>query len=153
EMRERGQVQGYHEVSRDRTTWQALDLVPQLRQAPPPPPPTYAAPRERVRERDREAPAARTSPWANRQYQLIVGGVLVLLVGGVITAGVLSQRSRTSGGGSGGGGSDKATVAEGAISFTSQTPRKEREELLRKVVGLVVPGLSVTHTDGRKQEI
>ena len=102
EMRERGQVQGYHEVSRDRTTWQALDLVPQLRPAPPSPPPAYHEPREQERGRDRAAPARR-SPWANRQYQFIVGGVVLLLVAGTVAAVVLSRKPGGSGGGGGSG--------------------------------------------------
>lgn len=146
EMRDRGQVQGYHEVSRDRATWQALDLVPQLAPAPRPEPPEPAGPRVRVRER--AAPAARPSPWANRQYQLVVGGALALVVVGVVTAVLLSRRSGGGGSGGGGGGS----VAGGVITLTPDTSPEDRDRVAEKSVGLVIVGRRITDPNGRVWE-
>ncbi|MDB5307521.1 MAG: serine endoprotease [Gemmataceae bacterium] len=179
DMRERGQVQGYHEVSPDRRTWKAMDLVSDFNGGPPaahraahPPEPAEPLPRER------DDPG-------RRNYVLVVGGVLALVVaGGLTVGGVLLLRSRpadnagsgaaaatgTGGAGTGGAGtSGTATggsegggggvtgggttrVGEGVIRLTPRTPTKERDLALANSVGLVVSGAVIKFRDGATLE-
>src|SRR5690349_15256769 len=71
DLRERGQVKGFDEVSRDRRTWQALDL------ALPPPGSRRRADADDDRPPRREPPPP---PETNRTFVWVVGGVVAVLL-------------------------------------------------------------------------
>lgn len=144
ELRDRGQIQGYHEVSTDRRAWRAVDLVPELSADGPPPPPRRAP-------GPPPAPAAR-APANTHTYKLIVGGVLaVVVLGGLAVGGAVMLRNRGGGdGGDGGRGGDGQTPV-GVVGLTGKSAQAQAE-LLRASVCLVVCGMHVRHSDGSEQE-
>lgn len=144
DMRDRGQIQAYHEVSLDQKTWKAFDLMfpsepSGRRNSAPPPPPN---PNKGMR---RPPPAT----GSNRTFMIVVGSVLALLVlTGLAIAGFLIFRGSSKSTEDEGGGA----VAAGVITFHGQSP-EEQDRVLRESVGLVVSGLHATFPDGREWEV
>lgn len=138
DMRDRGQIQSYHEVSTDRRTWRAFDLAfpaDKGSSRPEPAPPNVRAPR------GRPAP----SPRGNRTFAIVIGSVVaVILVCGIAVGIFLIARGKP---GSDSGTTDGATP-EGVVSFASTTPTRERDLVLADTVALVVPGVRLTFHDG-----
>ncbi len=145
DLRDRGQLHGYHEVSVDRQLWRSVDLVPELSGvAPPPPRPALPAP-----------PATRTG--GVPLFALIVGGVVAVLVVGTLAVGVLLLRGR--GAAAGGGGVDAGAAESGAggatkgvIRLSGRAPT-DQQSSINGAVCLVATGLHVQYrADGRSQE-
>ena len=141
DMRDRGQIQAYHEISMDQKSWKAFDLMFPSKSAPdrptaPPPPRTRPDSGGRARE-----PAGSGS---NRTFMIVVGSVLaVVLLSGVFIGGYFLVRSART--------SDTArddTVPEGAITFASGTQTRERDHAVADAVALVVPGMYIRFNDG-----
>ena len=138
DMRDRGQIQAYHEVSTDQRTWKAFDLMfPSgpvgVRTAAPSPAPS---PQKGMR---RPPPGG-----SNRMLMIVaasVGGLVV--VAGLAVGIILLVRSRTD---------DTArnpdTVPEGVITFHTSTATRARDNAVADSVALVVPGISIKFNDG-----
>ena len=137
DMRDRGQLQAYHEVSTDRVSWKAFDLVFDPSGSAPPPPVSTTPGRGPKGIR-------RPPPGPNRTVLVIASsvGALVLLAG-IAIAVVLIVRSKTD---------DTAknpdTVPEGVISFHASTNTRARDNAVADAVALVVPGVYIKNTDG-----
>ncbi|MFO0806824.1 MAG: serine protease [Gemmataceae bacterium] len=146
DMRDRGQLQAYHEVSPDKLSWKAFDLLfSGSGSAAPPPVPVPGSsgrvPKGMRREQSQES---------NRTFVIIVVSVLGLIViTGIGIAGFLIFRSKTTSTGTDG---DGGTVAAGAITFNGQSS-DEQDRVLRESVGLVVTGVNATFPDGREWEV
>jgi S1-C subfamily serine protease len=145
DLRARGQVQGYHEVSRDGFTWTALDLTPDF--APPSPPPPPAS-----RGRPSAAPVP-VSSGGNGKFYAVVGLVLLLLVGGSTALGVLLMRSGHTRDHSTSWNIPTGSGSKEVIHFHPKTPASERTNQLTKSVGLVVSGAKVKRFDGSRIDI
>lgn len=134
DMRDRGQIQAYHEVSVDQRTWKAFDLMFPSKSAPDRPT-VPAPPRPRPDARGRTAPAS----GSNRMFIIVVASAVgLLLVAGFAVGIVWVVRS--------GGTSDTAAdgaggkIPEGVITFASNTPAEERYRVLKESVCLIVVG-------------
>lgn len=140
DMRDRGQLQAYHEVSTDKVTWRAFDLVFPAPGSAADVPPPMPSPGGRSQKGLRRPPRS----GSNRTLWIIVGtvGGLVLLAS-IAIAVVLIARSRTD---------DTAKnpdhVPEGVIHFHPTTTTRARDNAVADAVALVVPGMYIKFTDG-----
>jgi S1-C subfamily serine protease len=147
EMRDRGQLQSFYEVSTDQATWKAAGSVPELfpamgitrrpTEAAPPQAPMSAAPRPM---------AAPPKKRGSMSLFLVLGGAaalvaLMAIVAVVVLVFVLNRDS--------GHTTDKA----GIITFTPKTDQTEQYDTIKSSVGLVVCALDVYFLDGKHEEI
>lgn len=139
DMRDRGQIQAYHEVSTDQRTWKAFDLMfPTALSGTANPRPT-AAPRANPPKGMRRPP-----PNSNRTVWIVAGSVGGLtLVAGIAVAIILIVRSRTDN-----TANNPDTVPEGVISFHANTQTRARDNAVADAVALVVPGIYIRFNDG-----
>ena len=140
EMRDRGQLQAYHEVSIDQRTWKAFDLMF---------PPTQAG-----KGTGSQDPAPnpnkgmrRPPPGSNRTTMIVassVGGLVV--VAGIVVAVILFMRKDD------GAKNNSETIPEGAITFHQGGQTRARDNAVSDSVGLVVPGFRIQFTDDWAEE-
>lgn len=143
EMRERGQLQSFFEVSTDRITWQTAGSIDGLfpraalvRAAPEPPTQLAQEPVRIVTH----VPARKSS----KILLLAVLGIMGLIgVLGIVVAILVVPRIMGS----------SATDMSGLIHFESGTNLADRRQALNGSVGLVICGLSVVRHDGSKVEL
>jgi S1-C subfamily serine protease len=149
DLRDRGQLQGYHEVSVDQRTWKSFDLTFPSQSGAPARQSSAPAPSRPRPDMSRSTPRG-GSGGPNRSYLIIVASAVgILVVSGMVVGGYLLFR----------GGKPKPDQEEvpgatphGAILFTNQSA-EEQDRVLRDTVGLVVTGLHVTFPDGRVWEV
>ncbi len=143
EMKDRGQLQSFHEVSTSPPNWKMAGTVPEIfprdaiiadpPQVPPPSPPLpLHSPRKR-------GPSA--------AVVLIAGGAVGLLVALLIVVIAVVVWSR-------GGLKGLATsgTKDDAVRFDKNTSDQEKDQRLADVIGLVVCGDEITYADGSRKE-
>jgi S1-C subfamily serine protease len=150
DMRDKGQLLSFHEVSTDRASWQTAgsvdSLFPQktITTQPPPPPPgpqgNWSQSKQVI-----SRPAAKKS--SSLLLFLIVGGAvgLIGLLAVVVVVLVFVLGGNRNG--------SPVVNREGVIQFTSDTDPAERHKAIRNSVGLVICGLHVIRHDGSQVEI
>ena len=134
DMRDRGQIQAYHEVSTDQRSWKAFDLQFAEPDRPPtaPPPPTRGG-----------RPGGGGT---NRTFKIVIASVVAVLILSAIAIGgyFIVQGIRSHG-----ADADHAgRVPEGPIALSPNTSTRERDDAVADTVALVVPGIYVKYNDG-----
>lgn len=143
EMRERGTVAGYHEVSADRRVWRVVDDMMRAL--------TEDA-TDQSDERE-DATPARHQPGGDRVFKRVVVGVLSLvLVGGATLGVILVNRMRNVEEVVRPPTEVPTVVTPGVITFAGH-PAGEVERVLKNSVGLVCCGTVVTLSDDRVWEV
>jgi S1-C subfamily serine protease len=151
EMRDRGQLQSFFEVSTDRVTWQSAGsvdgLFPQMSIVRAQP---GAAPVQSMPQPPRILTPA-PKPSSSKFLVIAVVGILglILVLGAVVT--VLVLRSNLTG--SSGASAARASDSSGVIQFDSKTDLTDRRQALKSSVGMVICGLHVVRRDGSKVEL
>jgi S1-C subfamily serine protease len=142
DMRDRGQLHAYHEVSTDKVSWRAFDLV----FPPPGSAPVSSVP---VSTSTGRAPKGmrKPPPGQNRLVWYIAGGVGALVaIAGVVIAGLLIfRKSETP--------TNPDVVPEGVIAFHGTTTTRARDNAVADSVALVVPGMYFKYNDGSWSEV
>ena len=161
QLREGRQLPGYVEVSRDRVSWQPIDLVVQ-----PAPPPSSQTPSEPV-------PVSRSSEdgggfrWPKTQTPSFRGmttqRTIALAVGGAtlfvasLALGIVLVRNRNSDATSRSTANETKSdrihaIATGPISLGAKVADEDRDRLFKECVGLVIPGRKFTTATGEELE-